>query len=125
MKFTLLIYRLVLMINILQKISSKYDITKTCDNYRISYSEKYIQTFVDLITEQAYNTKIHDAKILQRMDIFFVKLDQSEAIKSLLTDYLDTESIAVWEWNFQFPFVDGYRRDSRYFKVMDSFEEFK
>ncbi|KAF0478011.1 kinase-like protein [Gigaspora margarita] len=98
---------------------------RLCDNNGISYSEKNIQTLVDLITEQAYNTKIHDAKILQRIDIFFVKLGQSEAIKSLLTDYLDTESTAVWDWNLPISLVDRYRRDARYFKVMDSVEDFK
>ncbi|RIB22769.1 hypothetical protein C2G38_2173084 [Gigaspora rosea] len=76
-----------------------------CDNDVISYSEKNIQTIVDSITEQAYNTKIHDAKILQKLDILF---GQNEAIKSLLTDYLDTKSTVVLDWLDPIPLVNDY-----------------
>ncbi|CAG8695157.1 8472_t:CDS:10, partial [Gigaspora margarita] len=91
----------------------------------ISDSEKNIQNRVDLIIEQANNTKIYDSKILQRIEIFFAKLGLSEAVKSLMTDYSDTKSAAGLDWNEPISLVDGYRRDPRFVKVMDSFEEFK
>ncbi|RIB17733.1 hypothetical protein C2G38_1404675 [Gigaspora rosea] len=91
----------------------------------ISDSEKTIQSRVAVITEQANNTKIYDSKILQRIEIFFAKLGQNEAVKLLMTEYLDTKSATGLDWNEPIPLVEGYRRDSRFLKVINAFEEFK
>ncbi|CAG8482348.1 329_t:CDS:10 [Dentiscutata erythropus] len=91
----------------------------------LSDSEKNIQARVDTITEQANNIKIYDSKILQRIEFFFVKLGQSEAIKSLLTEYIDSKFTSALDWSDPIPLVENYRRDTRYVKVIDSFNEFK
>ncbi|CAG8724332.1 28791_t:CDS:10, partial [Racocetra persica] len=51
-----------------------------------SDSEK-IQGRIDTIKDQAKNLKIHDARILKRIELFFVKLGKGDEIKSLITDY--------------------------------------
>ncbi|CAG8440902.1 17314_t:CDS:10 [Dentiscutata heterogama] len=91
----------------------------------LSDSEKNIQARIDTITEQANNVKIYDAKILQRIEFFFVKLGQGDAIKSLMTEYLDSKSTAALDWSDPIPLVESYHRDSRYLKVIDAFNEFK
>ncbi|CAG8767532.1 2681_t:CDS:2, partial [Ambispora leptoticha] len=87
-----------------------------------SDSEK-IQGRIDTIKDQAKYLKIHDARILKRIEVFFVKLGKGDEIKSLITDY--SKSTVGLDWNDPIPLDERYRNDDRYSDIVAAFDDFK
>ncbi|CAG8471221.1 10138_t:CDS:10 [Cetraspora pellucida] len=88
-----------------------------------SSDSETIQNRVNTINEQAKNLKIYDARILKRIELFFVKLGKSEEIKSLITEY--SKSIAGLDWSDPIPLDDNYRHNQRYVEIVKAFNDFK